>query len=532
MANDLSERPHLLALPLELTINIWEHLDKKSLKSLRSTSKTCQRYSTQPLFRSFTLYPHVRSFERLIYLSEQPHIARHVQEIHFNTILLGLTEIINRRLASVYSAQINDAERKAVAEHARQLHNQNLRADAPFDELAQLSYLERILPGLPNLRIFIVVDATGLQKPSHQFMDALPSFYQELVDETCGRFEHTRLERGMFGTPLCRGGSYSRAVIMALHKAPRPIETLVLRGIRWAALLSSTDFTKNKLLVDGVFSKIKHFELIQSHSSLFPGPLCLISLQRILSHMVNLEWLELVFRENHEIYIKGRGTELRDLVNGVRCQSYFSGFGLDIVGGPLPAKLNWSPALRHLMLIGMVCSAQEMKSILRNCASSLKTLVLADLVLTPDVLDGPRSCLVSLFKWMQSRLDLEHIELFGTLTNGGMQHWIVDPTRTNEETDFISAQVHRFILKGGSCPLDHVAIPPDYYDVGKRVYTGELPDCFDTEVFAGDASWLMEYEEEEEEWEDESDWSEDDPLNDLMFDAPDLEDDMGDGEPF
>lgn len=509
-----SEHSQLLALPFELILEVWRYLDKKSLKSLRGTSKICEKHSTHHLFCSFTIYPHVRSFERLVQLSRQSHIARHVEELHYNTILLGLTEMINRRLASVYSAQIGETERKEVLKHAQQLHSENLRADAPFDELAQLSYLEKALPFLKNLETFVVVDATGLQVPSNELVDHLPHFYEQFVNDTCGRFEHTKLERGMFGTPRLNGGAYFRAILMSLHRASKPLERLIVRGIRWPALLSTSDFTKNRLLFDGVFSNLKHLELMQSHNPLFPGPICMARLQGLLINMVNLERLELLFRQDHEIEIKGR--EMRDVVNDMRCQSYFSGLLVSHVNGPLPGRLSWSSKLKELVLTGMVCSGTEMKSILRHCAASLKILVIGDLVLTPEVFDGPRSCLVNLIKWMGKRLNLEKIEIFGTMTNGGMQSWSLEPVYAQGQTDMLSTRVIQYILKGGECPLDHLAVPPGYYDLGKKTYTAALPESLESEEFQGDCSFEMYYDDDDEDGSDDSIWT-DDGDHDIMF---------------
>lgn len=493
-----ADKPQLLSLPLELLNNIWQILDLKSQKSFRLTSQFCNKLSTPLLFETFSVYPHIRSFERLLHVSAAEHIAKHVKRIQYITLYLGLTDLVMRRLQSVYSASITEEAKKAAIEHIQLLQRQNVYVDVPLDDLAQMSYFEQAFSLLPNLQSVQVKDAVGhTYGPEYMGYEVLPHFYAQIVDETCGQFEHTRLEYGTYSSSRCRA-PYSRSMLMALHKVKRPIESLELLGVKWSPLLQSGALSKHDTLFRHAFAGLKSLTLVAGADVNFPGGQAMSNLQSLLKTMTSLESLKISFRFQDVVDLNG--PNMLDLDHDIECRSYFEVPEIHRQMYQAPARLTWSSNLRHLDLQGMICTTKEMKSILRHCSEGLKSLVLGRLVLMPEVKDEARACLVTLLKWIQRHLNLESVTFLGFLTNGGMQDWLVERTTDGSLYD----KVETFILKGGSCPLDHVVVPSGYYDVHMKSHQEEVPEPLRAESYSGDDSWYMGYEDEraisDEEW--------------------------------
>ena len=61
----------------------------------------------------------------------------------------------------------------------------------------------------------------------------------------------------------------------------------------------------------------------------------------------------------------------------------------------VPARLSWSPNFRRLVLNGFICTNNQLRSVLSQCAASLRYLTLHDLLLMPDSFADNRVCLVS-----------------------------------------------------------------------------------------------------------------------------------------
>ncbi|KAK5076344.1 hypothetical protein LTS08_006975 [Lithohypha guttulata] len=517
--DSLTEKTELLSLPPELLQEVWNFLDKKSLKALRSTSRLCNKWSTPQLFRDFAIYPHVRSFERFINVSSSPGLAVFVQSIHYNTRFLRLTDMILRRLESVYSKDISEEERRIVTERALKLHKQNLQAENPMDDITQVIYFQRAFPSLPNLASITVQDALpSTYEHLHSPRDGgLPHFYSQIVDETCGRFEHTRLEQGMWGQPRCRS-TYSRAVLMTLHCLPRHLDNLKLVGLRWGPFLLQGDFAKHEAYFRSTFANLKSLQLkAPSRDPKFPLPLTFCNLQAILKEMVQLQSLTISFQSLDSIEVIGQHME--DLTSGRACRSFFAARRSDITA--TPARLSWSPKLRHLKLSGLVCTSKEVKSILKHCSKSLVSLKLGGLILVPEEPEGPRACLVDLFKWMRRHLKLEKFGLGGAFTNGGMQDWFVnkwadaDPDNTRLRT-----KLRDYVLNGGECPLDHVCIAPGFYDVHKKSHMHEVPSTLKEGGFGGDETWEMSYNDDVDSGDEIGDEDESDSELDSLLDGP------------
>lgn len=157
--------------------------------------------------------------------------------------------------------------------------------------------------------------------------------------------------------------------------------------------------------------------------------------------------------------------------------------------------------LAHLKLDQIMCKSKELRSALRYCSKTLRGLALSCVVLMPEERFGSRACFVDLIKWVHKCLELQEIRLEGFFSNGGMQGWIarlkarcLTEGRHSLRDVCLQEIVHEFILKGGPCPLDHVAIALGHYDLHKKVYTAGVPAGLAAEEYAGDCSWVMKYD--------------------------------------
>lgn len=516
---DLSARsPQIFELPLEILHLILDHTTKRELKCLRQANKFSHKLATPVLFKSFNVYPHMRSLENLVKAAESPHIGPLIQSLGYDARYLGVTEMIVRRLENVYTATLTDEEKKSILKHARFLHRQSLSVDEGPDEIALAMRLARAFASLRNLRCIQVVDAFGgrLYKDDVN----MPSFYEQLAGETCGKSPHTRLERGMIGSRFARG-THIRTVLLAMQQLESPLVSLSLHRIHWSHFLLSGDLTKHAASWEQSFAGLQSLDLAASEEPIPIECISLPNLQTLLRPAVNLEELSINFQTAFDCQYSG--PDMKDPDSGMICRSIFH-WKQDSGGAPVPVQLVWSDRLRKLRLDGLVCTVKELKTILKQSATTLRKLELHDLVLMPNTIPGNRACLVKLVKWIQQHLQLEDVSVGGYWTNGGMQTWYVSQASSDKQKGLLG-QVHNFILNGGTNPLEHVAIASDHFDLHQKTYSPTVPESLLEEKYAGDDTFTLEYDDDEEFDEDLDDLSEDDDMSDL--DDDDEDDDGG-----
>ena len=522
MAHTVHEDAQFLSLPVELLENILARIQAPDLKALRQTSKFLQRLSTPRLYAKFTLFPHVRSFERLLSIAESDSLRLHVQHLEYDTGYLGLTDRFIRRLQTVWSSEIPADEKKKAIEHAQTINSQKMRADVALDNLAQLDYLERAFARLVNLRHIVVEDSCEHLDEGFT-REELPSFYRQLAEETCGRFPHTRLEHGTLGVRHVSRATYTHAVMIAAGKLPQPLEHLELYGLNWQNFLQQGTFSKFTRLPELSMAGLRTLHLCAEGAGYFPDSRAMANLQTLLRAAVNLE--KLVFTDRWCDDIRLYGPHLIDDDIGTTCNSMFQPRYLEQASVPIPAQLIWSSKLKYLDLYGITISSKEFKNVLKPCCETLEFISLGNMMLMPEDftqsrgLETPRACWVNMFKWMQRHLkSLKSVNIASRLTNGGMQHWLIG--HAEREPNPLRTRVYEFLLKGGPCPLEHVSIKPGDFDLKKKKWKGDIPEILETDEYAGDESWQMEYN-------DESDLDSD--LNDdELFDAWEVESDFED----
>lgn len=538
MPRSVNNDAQLQSLPVELLEYVLVKFENAELKALRQTSKFLNKLSTPRLYAKFTLYPHIRSFERLLSIAESESLRCCVQYLEYDTGYLSLTDRFLRRLQTVWSSQISDEEKRKAIEHAHVINSQTIRAHVSLDNMAQLSYLEQAFHNLVNLRNIVVQDSCDHLIEGFT-REELPHFYAQLAEETCGRYPHTRLERGTLGVRHVNHATYAHAVIIAASKLPSRLQYLELNGLKWQNFLQQGTLKKFNALFQRNMAGLKSLTLYAQGRGFCLGIQAVANLQTLLRAAENLE--ELRFSDRWCDDIQLYGPDLLDDDVGTTYRSIFQPRLGEHNVPPVPAQLIWSPKLRQLDLRGITISPKEFKHVLKPCCDTLEFISLANILLVPEdfskhqAKEIPRACWVNTFKWMQRHFKkLQQINIDARLTNGGMQHWWVRSHPIVNHGNCLRKRVIEFLLKGGPCPLEHVAIKPGDYDLKKKTWTGAVPELLEHALseYHGDSSWDMEYNDEWEEfglddpdmhdWEFDSDIDEDEDDDDDEWDEPEV----------
>lgn len=287
--------------------------------------------------------------------------------------------------------------------------------------------------------------------------------------------------------------------MIAASKLSRPLRKLCLNGLNWPHLLQQGTYSKFQLLFERSMAGLKTLNLSAEAGGYFPNTWVVANLQTLLRAVGNLEELTLANRGCDDTQLCGLDLMENDI--GTTCSSMFQPRPGEHDPLPLPAQLVWSPRLRHLDLHGIILSAKEFKNVLKPCCETLEFFSFANIMLMPEDFsvvrskEIPRACWVSMLKWMQRHLKtLQSINIHGRLTNGGMQHWWVAPTSTAEGS--LKMRMYSFMLQGGPCPLDHLAIKSGDFDLEKKTWNEAVPELLDTLEYGGDETWATEYYDE------------------------------------
>lgn len=332
------------SLPIELLENVLMRIHAPELKALRRTSKFFEKLSTPRLYANFTLYPHVRSFERLLNIAECEKLRSHVRRLNYDTGYLSLTGRFLQRIQTVWSNEISADEKQSAIEHARIIDSQKINANLSMDNMVQLNYLERAFAKLANLRDIEVQDSCEHLNEGFT-QEQMPSFYAQLAEETCGRHSHTILERGKLGVYHVARATYAHAVMIAASKLSRPLRKLCLNGLNWPHLLQQGTYSKFQLLFERSMAGLKTLNLSAEAGGYFPNTWVVANLQTLLRAVGNLEELTLANRGCDDTQLCGLDLMENDI--GTTCSSMFQPRPGEHDPLPLPAQLVWSPRLRH-----------------------------------------------------------------------------------------------------------------------------------------------------------------------------------------
>lgn len=270
MADQASGKAYLPSLPLELLDVILSELENLELKALRQTSKFLNKLSTPRLFGRFVIYPHVRSFERLISISKSDSIRHHVHWLQYEIAFLGITTWFHKHIGAVWSKDVSLEDKKQLAEHARQLDMQSIQSKDPMDNLAQLHYLEEAFSGMTNLKRVDLFDLSVRGWKGTFDRHDIPHFYKQMEEETCGRYPHTKLPRGPLGLIHSSSKTYAHALLVALSRLPCLLEELGLYGVGWPNLLLHGDLCKQQQLFQKHLANLKSLHFGVGNNSYFP----------------------------------------------------------------------------------------------------------------------------------------------------------------------------------------------------------------------------------------------------------------------
>lgn len=524
--------PNFRGLPLELSNLIFQHLEKKELKSLRLASNQFRDVTTILLFRRYTLYPHQTSFERLLAIANQTSLSGSIQELEINTAFRALPRVPPRYLVPPLPRQYNKSRKVSkkakngrspdsvakVTAALRGMFSNTFAGGNTSDELSQMVFLQRIFPRLSNLQQIRITDA---------FFDVdLPHFYLSQLPDFCNSStkDYSRLLQDYHDDENVQQ-SYAFGVLAAARDVDS-LRKFVMHGLDWEDLFGMPDLFSRPILYRDTLARLEHLELTTEMGKHHWDGDVTLNLQAMLRLSTSLQVLILWFRRAEGADVGGE--TLYDWSYNEHCKSNFQ---LDLdehdgdFEGPIemPARLTWSPKLRDLELRGFICTSGEMQSLLSHCSASLKSLDLSDIILVPESKTGPRGCFVKLFKWMQQHLRLEELRLQGFFTNGGMQAWSFSEVNEQQSAnEDLKTKLLNFIFHGGVCPLDHVEIPDDYFDLGKPRYRQEAPTMLTKNMkYRGDESLRMEYHDHEEVPSDDEDDDDDDEDTDYDTDDPD-----------
>lgn len=473
----MSDYFDFLSLPQEVAEIIIQHLDKKDLKATRLTSRYLKSLSTSLLFEEVVIFPHLESLCSLQSIANIAALAEHIKTICLDARFIRISsDMMSFAEEVVSSGQLSEYESligEDLYDFVSDFHHRTLKAsDQKFDRWLPKCFAN-MLSLLPNFRSFRVREASWLSRRQFYSLpqnldEQIPEFYAAGLRHIL--FDYTMIAKSPEYMPA--SGFFTRSFLLSMFRQGvlNQMHTLRIDDFRWTQLLQYVDPSFHYEFLSAL-CKVKSFTL---HPYLLepwvtrvvrtePHGSNMLLLQGFLKILINLNTLKIRF--GGPVFTNDEYTSsLRHMIRtGVTI------FNIDRVQGEVvPERLTWSPELKHLDLEGLLCTSKELKSILGHCASSVRSLRICHLGLVSEYAFGPRACLVDLFKWMQRNLSLQRIELEGTFTNGGMQDWCFTPAKLDRSLygrGVAEHPIQDFILHGGLCPLEQVAIKPGYYDV-------------------------------------------------------------------
>lgn len=121
-------------------------------------------------------------------------------------------------------------------------------------------------------------------------------------------------------------------------------------------------------------------------------------------------------------------------------------------------KQTYFPRLVRLSLFGFRSEETHLFSFLGRHARTLSALQLGNATLISDACSGAQPCWVRVIRRLQADLDLKETRFAALLANGGSQRWKISDLGEYSGPDYLKAQVEHFVVHGGTCPLEDVAV--------------------------------------------------------------------------
>lgn len=512
MDNSQLRPPHLPNLPFELLNRIAQLLEFRDLKNTRLCSKSLCTLCSPFLFKRYILYPHKRSFDRLLNIAGTPlrYYLRNLEiDAIFSNFANTVTEISQARLLDDFDdgAGRGAGETKDLLDKVEAFHVETLAHTSNTDVSVQTRQLEHCFSQFDNLEDLVVYEFRSGQGYNY---NEIPSFYSEAISELLETLKCQDMR------PVISGGKQTPAfcafpLLMAARKLPRSLKRFKAANMNWKLFLEGCKMGRHQEIVQHVLSQIETLDL-STQDSVFPeGPHGMNDLQSVLEASKNLEELSIRFRCDPNL--RWVNTDFLDESGLVAVNSDFDDTMSWGSNKTVPFRLIWSSKLRRLHLTGFHYTLKQIQEQLTHCAASLEGLHLENVALmpevpyeTPELYGYPRACFVAFFKWIKSRLRLKSVSLRAQMINGGMQCWyLTDPRELfpdNDTSDFLLTRVENWLLDGGKddvCPIEHLAIKPGEFDFKrkqrKRCLEERETGRYAGAEYAGDDSWTMKYYE-------------------------------------
>jgi hypothetical protein len=121
-------------------------------------------------------------------------------------------------------------------------------------------------------------------------------------------------------------------------------------------------------------------------------------------------------------------------------------------------KQTYFPRLDRLSLFGFRGEETHLVSFLGRHARTLSVLRLGNARLISDACSEVQPCWVRVIRRLQTDLELKEMRFATLLANGDSQRWKISDLREYSGPDYLKAQVEHFVVHGGTCPLDDVAV--------------------------------------------------------------------------
>lgn len=423
-------------LPSEVQLEISQHLDVASLKSLRLVEKASLPSASKRLFKEVELWPLIWSWNRLEAMSASPFISDYVEILKFNTNVLttafkedvkDLKEQSSRKPTSVVRSIFNpsqnlrsaasvspsgcqtterlDADDYAI-ERFYEKYEAYIQAQEHFVAL-ETAAIQDVIRGFPNLRAIVCEQ----DKPTSQ-CQATSTLYTSVDNPTI-------FDRGkdFLGGPCLAGfslGTHDTSCLAPFLDVcmSSKVYRLKLRGACWYNLPTSGDEGRTHSL-----SGVPSYRQVTDN---FEG-------LRLLDLYLDIRGY-LTSTRMHVTYCKRLTDCVARYINLETLNLNFGVFQWSYARDLLPisaslAKLRL-PRLRHLTMSNVLTKEKSMIELLESNSTTLRVLELADIgVGLPQSIDD-RESVISLF-WNISRVTaLETVKLRGLFTNLIDEAWI------------------------------------------------------------------------------------------------------------
>jgi hypothetical protein len=439
---------NLLDLPTEV-LEVICSFSTNTLKDLRLTNSRLLLASTPPLFRNIVIVPHATSFANMLALSQSP-LARHVHEIVYD--VRTLSSIADIKMAfeanefAFAGSSFHVLPKKEVFalldDYAKQAF-----ISVKMTEV-EIEHLLKALPCLTNLKHITMTSGS---------LCSLPYFYSKLKSSLS-------ITSDYYFETSNRSGHHARSVLLCQGALNLNIPSLSFIGVDWAELVLFRELRTPAwylTTLQRVFRRLPKEDL--------PLPMFLFlyasqpddreaSLEDLLPVLAtvldNVQHLKLsmatsrserqLFLPTGPAYPLSLGTECASLSWVIECMRSIGQVG--------PGNL------RSLTLTSIVLEKEDLEFFLDGCRDSLIEVSIGDARIystTREIVANGQgsveeSCLVKLLELIFRKCHLRSVSLFGRFYNGGSQDWLLDPRGTGA----LKADVERWIVNGGDCPLN------------------------------------------------------------------------------